>query len=110
MKEDFPTTLNQGEPDSPEGKLIGGRNVYEYPQLSRPIACANYVRREIPSPPVLMMHGMDDQMVSYYQSVRLFQKLLEEGKEVERKDECYDYGDSLDFDCCINGRNQEGSI
>lgn len=30
-----------------------------------------------------MMHGMDDQMVSYYQSVRLFQKLLEEGKEVE---------------------------
>lgn len=83
VKEDFPTTLNQGEPDSPEGKLIGGRNVYEYPQLSRPIACANYVRREIPSPPVLMMHGMDDQMVSYYQSVRLFQKLLEEGKEVE---------------------------
>ena len=27
QKEDFPTTLNQGEPDSPEGKLIGGNNV-----------------------------------------------------------------------------------
>lgn len=83
VKEDFPTTLNQGEADSPEGMLIGGKNVYEYPELSHPVACANYVRAEVPSPPVLMMHGMADRLVSYRQSVRLYKKLLEEGKEVE---------------------------
>ncbi len=33
IKEEFPTTLNQGEPDSPEGMLIGKKNVYEYPNF-----------------------------------------------------------------------------
>ena len=45
QKEDFPTTLNQGEPDSPEGKLIGGNNVYEHPEHSVPVTCAKYVEQ-----------------------------------------------------------------
>lgn len=46
IKEDFPTTLNQGEPDSPEGMLIGKKNVYEYPELSNAVTCMNYVKRD----------------------------------------------------------------
>ena len=60
IKEDFPTTLNQGEPDSPEGMLIGKKNVYEYPELSNAVTCMNYVNKETEIPPVLMMHGLAD--------------------------------------------------
>ena len=82
QKEDFPTTLNQGEPDSPEGKLIGGNNVYEHPELSVPVTCANYGEKATPIPPILMMHGTGDDTVSWRQSVRLYKKLREEEKDV----------------------------
>lgn len=83
QKEDFPTTLNQGEADSPEGKLIGGNNVYEHPELSVPVVCAGYIKKETEIPPILMMHGTGDDLVSWRQSVRLYKKLREEEKEVE---------------------------
>lgn len=83
IKEDFPTTLNQGEPDSPEGMLIGGKNVYEYPELSGPVTCMNYVKKDTEMPPVLMMHGLADDLVAPEQSIRLYKKLREEEKEVE---------------------------
>lgn len=82
QKEDFPTTLNQGEPDSPEGRLIGEKNVYEHPELSVPITCAGYVRKETEIPPILIMHGTGDDTVSWRQSVRLYKKLREEEKDV----------------------------
>lgn len=82
QKGDFPTTLNQGEPDSPEGKLIGRKNVYEYPEISNKVNCANYVRKEVPTVPILMMHGTADDMVSCNQSIRLYKKLREEEKDV----------------------------
>ena len=82
QKEDFPTTANQGQPDSPEGMLIGGKDVYEYPELSQPTIITNYVKADKKIPPVLMMHGTDDDMVSCNQSIRLYKKFLEEGKDV----------------------------
>ena len=82
QKGDFPTTPNQGEADSPEGMLIGGNNVYEHPELSGPVILTNYVRADKEIPPILMMHGIADDMVSYNQSVRLYKKFLEEGKDV----------------------------
>ena len=82
QKGDFPTTLNQGEPDSPEGKLIGEKNVYEHPELSVPVTCAEYVQKDREIPPILMMHGTGDDTVSWKQSVRLYKKLLEEEKNV----------------------------
>ena len=82
QKEDFPTTLNQGEPDSPEGKLLGEKNVYEHPELSVPVTCAEYVQKDREIPPILMMHGTGDDTVSWRQSVRLYKKLLEEEKNV----------------------------
>ena len=66
IKEDFPTTPNQGEPDSPEGLEIGSKNVYEHPELSDQITCMNYVKKELPSPPVLMMHGTADDGSSFF--------------------------------------------
>lgn len=82
QKEDFPTTANQGQPDSPEGMLIGGKDVYEYPELSQLTIITNYVKADKKIPPVLMMHGTDDDMVSCNQSIRLYKKFLEEGKDV----------------------------
>ncbi len=82
QKTDFPTTPNQGEPDSPEGMLIGGNNVYEHPELSDPVIISNYVKEEKEIPPILMMHGTADDTVSCDQSIRLYKKFLEEGKNV----------------------------
>ena len=82
QKTDFPTTPNQGEPDSPEGMLIGGNNVYEHPELSDPVIISNYVKAEKEIPPILMMHGTADDTVSCDQSIRLYKKFLEEGKNV----------------------------
>ncbi len=82
QKGDFPTTLNQGEPDSPEGKLIGEKNVYKHPELSVPVTCAEYIQKDKEIPPILMMHGTGDDTVSLKQSVRLYKKLLEEEKNV----------------------------
>ena len=83
QKGDFPTTPNQGEADSPEGMLIGDNNVYEHPELSGPVILSNYVKAEKEIPPVLMMHGTADDTVSCNQSIRLYKKFLEEGKDVE---------------------------
>lgn len=83
IKEDFPTTYNQGESDSPEGLLIGHKNVYEYKELSDPITCMNYVHKDIDIPPILMMHGLSDTVVAVNQSIRLYKKLREEDKEAE---------------------------
>ena len=82
QKTDFPTTPNQGESDSPEGMLIGGNNVYEHPELSGPVIISNYVKAEKEIPPILMMHGTADDTVSCDQSIRLYKKFLEEGKNV----------------------------
>lgn len=81
IKEDFPTTPNQGEPDSPEGLEIGSKNVYEHLELSDQITCMNYVKKELPSPPVLMMHGTADDTVAPNQSIQLYKKLKEEEKD-----------------------------
>lgn len=82
QKGDFPTTLNQGEADSPEGMLIGKKNVYEFPELSGPVNLAGYISQEREIPPVFMMHGTGDDTVSWKQSVRLYKKLREEEKDV----------------------------
>ena len=82
IKEDFPGQPGQGTPESPEGIYIGRKDIYEHPELSEPLSCVNYVREEVDSPPVLMMHGEADPLVGFNHSVRLFKKLLEEGKDV----------------------------
>lgn len=81
IKEDFPGQPGQGKPESPEGLYLGKKDIYENMEISDQLTCTNYVRAEVPSPPVLLMHGTADPLVGFTQSVRLYKKLMEEGKD-----------------------------
>lgn len=65
----------------PEDLLFGGR-VSEHPEIA---ACGNplnYISREKEIPPVLIVHGDQDAVVPFQQSVLLYDKLTECGKDV----------------------------
>lgn len=69
-------------PDSPEGYLIGRKNVLENPELVYPTVVTNYIEKNRKIPPVLVFHGTNDELVSFSQSCELHDKLCEEKKEV----------------------------
>lgn len=79
---DEPSAQNHIEPDSPEGFLIGRKNVLENPDLVKPTVVMNYISEERKIPPVLMFHGTNDELVPFGQSCMLYDKLNECGKEV----------------------------
>ncbi|MBQ8568408.1 MAG: alpha/beta hydrolase [Oscillospiraceae bacterium] len=67
-------------PDSPEGYLIGQKNVHENPQLAEPTIIMNYISSEREIPPILIFHGTNDELVPFGQSCMLYDKLKEQGK------------------------------
>ncbi len=69
-------------PESPEGLLIGGKRVSENPELARQASPLHVLGMETPVPPVLVMHGSQDSVVDFRQSVVLVEKLKALGKEV----------------------------
>lgn len=77
----YPSLLDHTEPASPEGRLIGFKNLYENPEEAAKASPVNYVD-EKPTPPVLIMHGNRDQLVCYQQSVELYKKMKALGKDV----------------------------
>ena len=79
----YPSTMDHVGPDSPEGLLIGGLNVWEHPELAGPVDPAGYLRAEKETPPILIMHGDRDILVPFNQSVRLYERLRTLGKTVE---------------------------
>ena len=79
----YPSTMDHVSPDSPEGLLIGGVNVWEHPELAGPVDPAGYLRSDKPTPPILIMHGDRDILVPFNQSVRLYERLRALGKTVE---------------------------
>ncbi len=66
------STMDHLGPDSPEGRLIGGVYVLEFPERAAATVPMNYLSRERPLPPVLILHGSRDRLVPFGQSVRLF--------------------------------------
>ena len=78
---DEPSSQNHIEPDSPEGFLIGRKNVLENPDLVKPTIVMNYISEERKIPPVLIFHGTNDELVPFGQSCMLYDKLKECGKE-----------------------------
>jgi acetyl esterase/lipase len=78
----YPTAMDHHGADSPEGMLIGGKNVLENPELAQKANPLNYVSSDKPVPPTLIMHGSKDMFVPFNQSVRLYEKLKELGKDV----------------------------
>ena len=83
IPEDFPTTPNAGQPDSPEGQEIGHLNTLENPEISAKVNVDTYVTADAQLPPTLVMHGTADTTVSCRQSILLYQKMLQMDKEIE---------------------------
>lgn len=78
-----PSVQDHIGPDSPEGYLIGRKNVLENPELVAPTIPMNYLSAEVETPPILIMHGSRDQLVNFNQGCLLYCRLRELGKEVE---------------------------
>ena len=79
----YPSNIDHTAADSPEGMLIGGKNVLENRDLAEKTVVMNYLRADIPTPPVLIMHGGSDMLVPFNQSARLYRRMKELGKAVE---------------------------
>ncbi len=75
------SSMEHSSPDSPEGCLIGKRNVLEHPELAEPTVVMNYVDSAKAIPPVLIFHGTNDELVPLGQSCMLYDKLVECNKE-----------------------------
>ena len=80
---DEPSSQDHMSADSPEGFLIGRRNVSENPQLSEPTIVTNYIQVHREIPPVLIFHGTNDELVPFGQSCMLYDRLKECRKAAE---------------------------
>lgn len=80
---DAPSSQNHILPDSPEGCLIGGKNVLENPELVYPTVVKNYISKDRDIPPILMFHGSNDELVPFEQSCELFEVLKSMNKEAQ---------------------------
>ncbi|MCS0599720.1 alpha/beta hydrolase [Streptomyces sp. LP11] len=77
-----PSVQNHIAPDSPEGMLIGGRDVRENPELVAPTVAMNHVTPDAALKPLLIMHGSKDRLVPFAQSVLLHDALKAAGQPV----------------------------
>ena len=79
---EVPSTQDHIGADSPEGYLIGRKNVLKHPQLAAETVPMNYLSADIPTPPVLILHGSRDHLVNFEQSCFIYNTLRSMGKEV----------------------------
>lgn len=79
-----PSAQDHMGPGSPEGSLIGRRNVLEHPEWAEAASPVCYVPDacDCTLPPILIMHGGRDQLVNFDQSCRLYERLREAGQDV----------------------------
>ena len=66
----------------PEDILFGGC-VIDHPEIAQPGNPLNYMEKGKPLPPFLIVHGDEDPMVPFHQSVLTARKLQETGHTVE---------------------------
>ena len=81
LEDSNPTTINHHMPDSPEGMEMGGVNLKERPDLCRKLSVECNITEDTDLPPVLVFHGTKDRIVNTRQSVNLYRRLKETGKE-----------------------------
>ncbi len=74
----FPSRIDHDAPDSPESKLVGGP-LQEIKQIALSASPITHVSRG--DAPMLSIHGTDDQLVPYNQSVILHKALIKAGCE-----------------------------
>ena len=77
-----PSEMDHCGAGSPEGMLIGGVDVLENLDLAKKTDPVLYLDKERPIAPILMFHGDKDPVVPFLQSVRLYEALRANGKEV----------------------------
>lgn len=78
-----PSAQDHMGPESPEGRLIGFRNVAENEELARATSPMTYLSADVETPPLLIMHGNRDQLVCFQQSVELLECMRALDKNVE---------------------------
>lgn len=78
-----PSIMNHSEPNSPEGFLIGQKDVLLNPGIVEKTVIKNYISRDKEHPPVLMFHGSNDELVPFGQSCELYSALRENGVKAE---------------------------
>ncbi|MDO5108944.1 MAG: alpha/beta hydrolase [Erysipelotrichaceae bacterium] len=78
-----PQTVNHCLPDSPEGRVMGGRNLLENDmELAKKLSCETNIDETTKIAPMLIFHGTKDRTVNCTGSVILYNRLKETGHEV----------------------------
>lgn len=80
MEDGNPTTVNHKLPWSPEGMLMNA-NLRERKDLAEKATVVTHITPELDMPPVCIFHGTKDLVVNTKQSVELYEKLKECGKD-----------------------------
>ena len=78
-----PIQLRHCLPDSPEGRVMGGQNLLEHPELARALSVECNIDEGTRLAPVLMFHGTKDRTVNCTGSAVLYKRLRETGHPVE---------------------------
>lgn len=76
-----PQTENRNRADSPQGMVMGGKDLIEHPELAEQLTVKCNITPATKIVPSLHLHGTKDRLVNTKCSVYLYQKLRECGKE-----------------------------
>jgi len=82
-EDNYPSTVNMLQPDSPEGLVMGGVDLRERPDLRKKLSVECNINKDTELPPVLIFHGTKDRTVNTRQSAVLYRHLIDCGKEAE---------------------------
>ncbi|MBQ4045712.1 MAG: alpha/beta hydrolase [Lachnospiraceae bacterium] len=82
-EDNYPSTVNMLQPDSPEGLVMGGVDLRERPDLRKKLSVECNIDKDTELPPVLIFHGTKDRTVNTRQSAVLYRHLINCGKEAE---------------------------
>jgi acetyl esterase/lipase len=78
-----PDAINKGEADSPEGLLIGGKAIADYPEPARKASPYYYVSKDRPVPPIFLAVGTQDRILPFEQTDIMANVLADNGKTFE---------------------------
>ena len=78
----WPSSQNHWDPFSPEGYEIGVKNVLEHLEESDKTIPMNYLSKDKPTPPTLIINGSRDMLVPTSQSTLLYETMKKLGKDV----------------------------
>lgn len=83
LEDGMPSTIEHHLPQSPEGRVMGGVNLREHPELCRAMSVECNIEETTPLPPVLLFHGTKDRTINPRVSVTIYRRLRECGKDAK---------------------------